>query len=105
EVGPSPREWWGMVRTAHDDGATWSEARRLPDGVLGPIKNKPVLLANGTILSPRSTESLAQPSGWRRHIEPPTDNGRTWTIVRPSAASAGPEPDAIQPSILVYWDG
>jgi predicted neuraminidase len=105
KVGPSPREWWGVTRTSRDDGATWSEARRLPDGVLGPIKNKPVLLKNGTIISGSSTESLAQPSVWRVHFERSSDNGRTWTIVRPSPASAGPEPDAIQPSILVHADG
>jgi len=57
KVGPSPEEWWGMVRTSSDGGRTWSEARRLPDGILGPIKNKPVQLADGTILSPVSTES------------------------------------------------
>jgi len=29
KVGPSPEEWWGMVRTSSDGGRTWSEARRL----------------------------------------------------------------------------
>src|SRR5205814_5233407 len=41
KVGPSPQRWWGMVRTSHDGGRTWTGARRLPDGILGPIKNKP----------------------------------------------------------------
>ena len=47
KVGPSPPEWWGMVVESGDDGRTWSEPRRLPDGILGPIKNKPVTLADG----------------------------------------------------------
>src|SRR3954471_9075089 len=51
KVGPSPEEWWGEVRTSVDGGRTWSEARRLPDGILGPIKNKPVQLADGTIVA------------------------------------------------------
>jgi len=48
KVGPSPQTWWGMARTSRDEGKTWSEGRRLPDGILGPIKNKPVRLADGT---------------------------------------------------------
>jgi hypothetical protein len=50
KVGPSPQTWWGMLRTSTDGGRTWSEARRLPEGIYGPIKNKPVQLADGTIL-------------------------------------------------------
>ena len=50
KVGPNPRSWWGLLRTSDDDGRNWSAARRLPEGILGPIKNKPVQLANGDIL-------------------------------------------------------
>jgi len=103
KVGPEPQLWWGMVKTSTDAGHTWSDARRLPDGVLGPIKNKPVRLANGTIVSGSSTESHEANSRWRVHFELSTDNGRTWQVVRPQPAS--PEIDAIQPSILVHPDG
>ena len=102
KVGPDPRRWWGMVRTSRDMGRTWSEATRLPEGILGPIKNKPVRLADGTLLSPASTETPEQPSKWRVHFERSSDNGKTWTIVRPAA---GPEIDAIQPSILRHEAG
>jgi predicted neuraminidase len=105
KVGPSPRAWWGMTRTSGDGGRTWSDARRLPQGILGPIKNKPVRLADGTILSGASTESEDQPSRWRVHFERSTDNGSSWTIVRP-AEDAGAAPiDAIQPSILRHPGG
>ena len=104
KVGPNPRAWWGMTRTSRDNGATWSEAQRLPDGILGPVKNKPVRLADGTILSGSSTESTDQPSVWRVHFERSTDNGRTWTIVKPAAGADASEPNAIQPSILVHRD-
>jgi predicted neuraminidase len=105
KVGPNPRQWWGMARTSRDDGATWSEGVRLPDGILGPIKNKPVRLADGTIVSPASTESTDSPSLWRVHFERSTDRGRTWTIVRPAATPGTPELHAIQPSILVHRGG
>jgi predicted neuraminidase len=105
KVGPSPQTWWGMARTSHDNGRTWSDARRLPDGILGPIKNKPVRLADGTLINPSSTESTEQPSAWRVHFERSTDAGVTWTAVRPPAAAEGSAIDAIQPSILVHSGG
>ena len=105
KVGPSPREWWGMERTSRDGGKTWSDARRLPDGILGPIKNKPVRLPDGAIVASSSTESTARPSVWRVHFERSVDAGMTWTAVFPPAPADGREIDAIQPSILVHPGG
>lgn len=102
KVGPNPRAWWGMVRTSSDSGRTWGAPRRLPDGILGPVKNKPVRLADGTIIAPSSTETPDTPSTWRIHFERSHDNGRTWTISRPSG---GAPIDAIQPSVLIHTDG
>jgi len=61
EVGPSPREWWGMLITSEDYGKTWSEPVQLGMNekighLLGPVKNKPVQLADGTIISQTSIE-------------------------------------------------
>jgi predicted neuraminidase len=105
KVGPSPQTWWGMVKTSSDGGQSWSDASRLPDGILGPIKNKPVRLSDGTILSPASTETPEKPSKWRVHFERSTDKGRTWTTVRVPEAPAAPPIDAIQPSILIHPGG
>jgi predicted neuraminidase len=105
KVGPSPQTWWGMVRTSRDDGRTWSDARRLPDGVLAPIKNKPVRLSDGSLLSPSSTESTERPSAWRLQFERSTDGGATWTVVRPPEPADGKPIDAIQPSILIHPGG
>jgi predicted neuraminidase len=100
KVGPSPRDWWGMVKTSPDGGRTWGEARRLPDGVLGPIKNKPVVLPDGAWLSPSSTEGK---DGWQVHFERSRDAGKTWEIVGP--VDKGPALEAIQPSVLFHKDG
>jgi predicted neuraminidase len=94
-----------MARTSLDAGRTWSDARRLPDGILGPVKNKPVRLPDGTILAPSSTETPQTPSTWRVHFERSRDNGATWAIVRPPSQTDGPSIDAIQPSILMHADG
>jgi len=99
KVGPSPSAWWGMLKTSADGGITWSEARRLPDGILGPIKNKPVELAGGVMLCPSSTEN----GGWRVHFERTSDGGRTWLATPP--VDNGLEFAAIQPTLLVHGDG
>jgi predicted neuraminidase len=100
KVGPSPREWWGMVITSADDGRTWTAPRRLPDGILGPIKNKPEQLADGTIVAGSSTEAVDS-DAWRVHVEISRDTGRTWERV--AVADGGF--NAIQPAILRHADG
>lgn len=98
KVGPNPEQWWGMLRTSSDSGKTWSEAQRLPDGILGPIKNKPVQLPNGDILSPSSNETPELMSKWSVHFERSSDLGKTWTKIGP--INDGKAIQAIQPSIL-----
>lgn len=94
KVGPSPSKWWGMLRTSTDHGKSWSDATKLPDGIIGPVKNKPVQLADGTILSGSSTEH----QGWRAHFERSIDNGKTWQLIGP--VNDGIAIGSIQPSIL-----
>jgi predicted neuraminidase len=104
KVGPSPRAWWGMVIRSPDGGRHWSAPHRLPDGILGPIKNKPVVTRTGAWLAPSSREEgSAEDNYWSLRIERSTDRGKTW---RSSAAIASPlHIEAIQPSILTYADG
>jgi len=99
KVGPSPSTWWGMMKHSADGGKSWSAPRRLPDGILGPIKNKPVQLNNGDILAASSTEGSG---GWRVHFERSTDGGQTWFATAP--VSDGKAIHAIQPSILFHGD-
>jgi len=96
KVGDSPRNWWGMLRTSSDDGITWSPAQRLPDGIFGPIKNKPIQLSNGDLLCGASSEE----NGWTVHMEITSDLGKTWT--RSDALNDGIKLAAIQPAILNY---
>ena len=99
KVGRNPRSWWGMLMTSSDNGRTWTTPERLPEGILGPIKNKPVQLANGDLLSPSSTEV----DGWQVHLERSTDLGATWE--RSDPINDGRTLAAIQPSILTHADG
>ena len=104
KVGPSPSSWWGMLLTSDDHGKTWGPPRKLGENsavghLLGPVKNRPILLEDGSILCPSSSEH----SGWRVHLEVTGDLGRTWDVIGP--INDGKEFGAIQPSILTYHDG
>ena len=100
KVGPTPRDWWGMVTTSTDDGQTWGVPRRLPPGVIGPVKNKPVQLADtGELLCPSSSEH----DGWRVHFEWTDPHAESWRATGP--INNPDEIRAIQPSVLVHPDG
>jgi predicted neuraminidase len=101
KVGPKPSAWWGMTMNSTDGGKTWSTPRRLPEGILGPIKNKPVQLPDGAWLAGSSTEG--NDDGWLVHFEISRDAGATWEKIGP--VKKGPAFDAIQPSILFHHDG
>src|SRR5207245_1245524 len=95
----TPSTWWGMLKRSADDGKTWGAPERLPEGNLGPIKNKPVQLDNGEILCGSSTEG----HGWQVHFERTSDLGKSWEATPP--VNDGKEIHAIQPSILFYPHG
>ena len=99
KVGPSPSAWWGMLTTSSDGGKTWSPPVRLPDSITGPIKNKPVELANGDLLCPSSSED----NGWRVHFEHTRDLGQTWR--RTDAINDGREFGVIQPTVFFHPGG
>lgn len=100
KVGPNPRAWWGMMKTSIDNGLTWSNAIKLPDGFLGPIKNKPLQLASGIILYPSSTESIDE-KVWQIHLEKSDAQGKNFQKIAIDCGDFG----VIQPSILQHKDG
>lgn len=98
KVGPSPSEWWGEMKSSHDSGKTWSRAYRLPEDIIGPVKNKPVLLNDGYLICPSSTED----EGWRIHMEFTPDNGMSWER---TVALNERKTGVIQPTILIHQNG
>jgi predicted neuraminidase len=85
KVGPSPGTWSAGRMYSDDEGRTWSKEERLPAGLLGPIRAKPLVLADGTgaagtIVSGSSVEAH---ESWAAWIERSTDNGLTWVKIGP----------------------
>ncbi|MBN3520268.1 exo-alpha-sialidase [Algoriphagus lutimaris] len=96
--GPNPREWWGLYKTSDDGGKNWSKAIQIPPGMLGPVKNKPVALPNGTILYGSSFETNGI---WSMHVETTNQNIENWKKIEIDNGSF----HAIQPTILSYPNG
>lgn len=99
KVFPQGSEFIGRLKTSNDGGHTWGESQEVGDGLLGPIKNKPIQLDDGTILSPSSTED----NGWVVHVERSTDAGKSWNLIGPVNPEA--KIGAIQPTLMTYPDG
>ena len=94
KVGPNPAHWWGMVRLSKDNGKSWIKARRLPSGFVGPVRNKPIELPDGTILCGASHED----AGWRVRLEWARDPFDLWSCG--PFLNAAFTMAAIQPTIL-----
>ncbi len=98
KVGPNPREWWGMYKISKDNGKSWSEKVQIPDGFLGPIKDKAVRLKNGTILCPTSIETK---ENWNIYVETTDQDLNHWSKTKIDNNGF----NAIQPTILFYKGG
>jgi len=106
KIGGDWNNWVACVRTSDDDGRTWSERRWLPEAdeglydayggrFVGPTKNKPLELPDGSLLMGSSTEN----DGKRVHMELATGD-----YVGSFQFLARLDGSAIQPTFLVLSD-
>lgn len=78
KVGKTIPKWetWAMI--SDDHGITWSEAYELvkgDKGGRGPVRNKPIILSDGTWLAGASHEE----GRWDVFVDRSADGGREWT--------------------------
>jgi len=105
KFGTYPQNWTAARKYSDDEGTTWSPAEHLPAGLVGPVRAKPLVLPDGTIVSGSSTESY---HSWAVWIERSKDNGKSWAKIGPIApAPSNPASNLregiIQPSVV--WLG
>jgi len=100
KAGANPMSWSGYVRRSADNGKTWDKAEQLPAGLLGPIKNKPIQRADGTILAGTSVESY---KAWACWLERSGDDGKTWRRFGPISVPDHPY-GIIQPTLFETGD-
>lgn len=77
KVGKTIPKWETWVITSNDHGHTWSEAYELvpgDKGGRGPVRNKPIILSDGTWLAGASHEE----GQWDVFIDRSKDGGKTW---------------------------
>jgi predicted neuraminidase len=102
KYGTTPRTWFGARKWSTDEGRTWSAEEKLPDGILGPIKDKPLVMSDGVIVSGSSVEKAQDTpeiGRWSAWIERSTDNGANWTKFGPITLSESMDvPDASAPA-------
>jgi predicted neuraminidase len=98
KIGPNVQGWTGWMKRSSNYGVTWSKPERLPDGILGPIRNQPYEI-DGMLVCPSSTEK----NGWKVHFEYTPDAGKIWTK-GPDLNDANPI-TGIQPAVLNHKRG
>jgi predicted neuraminidase len=80
KFGPSPQTWVAARKYSLDEAQTWSATEPLPAGLLGPIRAKPLVLKDGTIIAGSSIEAY---ESWAAWIERSADGGKTWAKIGP----------------------
>ncbi|MBX2923508.1 MAG: exo-alpha-sialidase [Chitinophagaceae bacterium] len=77
KVGKKIPSWETWVKTSEDNGLTWSEAAELikaDRGGRGPVRNKPIVLSDGSWIAGASHEE----GKWDAFVDISTDKGITW---------------------------
>ncbi|MDO1446578.1 sialidase family protein [Rhodocytophaga aerolata] len=78
KVGKTIDFWETWYIISGDNGSTWSEPKELvpgDKGGRGPVRNKPIILSNGTWLAPASDEKNKV---WNAFVDISEDGGKTW---------------------------
>jgi alpha-L-rhamnosidase len=99
KIGNSVGDWTGHLIRSYDNGISWSIPEKLPNGYIGPSKNKPLMIDN-RILCPSSLEGAP---GWRAFLEITDKKVSSWEKTAP--INDVNEINAIQPTLILHTNG
>jgi len=98
KVGKVIHQWKSWTCVSTDGGITWSTPVPYQEANddWGPVRNKPLVLSDGTMLCPDSVETTEE---WRPRIDISSDHGKTfettaWIPVNGDAHPGAPVPGA-----------
>ena len=106
KVGVDVPVWVTKYTETSDGGKTWTKPKELVEGDTsggrGPVKNKSIILSDGTVIAGASTEQ----GQWRAFFDLSTDGGKTWEKTDYITAKGidGKEIGMIQPTIWQSGD-
>ena len=83
KVGPNARDWRTRVKRKTATSGNWTKAEELLelDGfTVGPVKDKPIILDNGSWLAPTSKETTTR---WDAAVTISHDDGKNWQLGGP----------------------
>jgi len=96
KAGRDPQSWSGFFKSSDDEGRTFGAAEILPAGILGPVKNKPLLTPDGEILCGTSVESHG---AWASWVDVLDSTRKTWRKHGPISVPGKPL-GIIQPAVV-----
>ncbi len=106
-IGNNPRSSCAFIRRSYDGGRKWELPELLPAGIIGPAKNKPVILNEGTMICPSSLQVGAPEDSFKATavwMDITCDGGRTWSKTGPLAITGQPF-GVIEPALFFDGDG
>ena len=82
KVGAEIADWLSWTMTSRDGGCTWSEPRPYGEAC-GPVRAKPIRLADGRLLAGNSEEKTTDRLRWRTFVDVSTDDGAHFSRLAP----------------------
>lgn len=90
KVGPMVKSWRSYTMLSQDGGKTWGDLHGYPQNPAGgPVRSKPIRLANGALLAPNSDEV----TDWLPRVDISYDEGETFEFFAPIPVNLT-DPDA-----------
>ncbi len=104
-LGPDPRRVVGLMKRSQDGGKSWSVEELLPAGIFGPVRSKPIVKSDGTLICGSSIECGSAADRWKATacwIDISPDGGRSWKKYGPLEIP-GKRFGALEPAL--FYDG